>query len=231
MAKALPLTVEKRDITGRRVNTLRRQGILPANVFGKGIKSFTVQLPLADFKKVYQEAGETGLIELTLGTDKHPVLVSNMHVDPVSGMPLHVDFHEVNLKEKVTATVPVEITGESPIEKTGEGTVVQQLQEIEVEALPTDLPDSFTVDVSNLTAVDQAIYVKDLVYDREKVEIQVDPESIVVAVAEPQKEEELPVEAPAEGEGEAQAEADAGSIEESTAETDEAENQSKQEEA
>lgn len=226
MAKALPLKVEKRDITGRRVNTLRRQGILPGNVFGKDIESFTIQLPTADFTKIYAEAGETGLIELSIGDSKHPVLVSNLHVHPVTNAPLHVDFHEVNLKEKVTATVPVEMTGESPAEKSGDGTVVQQLQEIEVEALPTDLPESFIVDVSSLTAVDQAIYVKDLDYDREKVEIMVDQESIVVAVAEPQKEEVIEE---AAGEGEIQAETDAGSTEEGTAETDEAENQSKQE--
>ncbi len=194
-----PLKAETRTIVGRKISSLRKQGILPANVYGKGINSESVQVNLSEFKKVYKEVGETGLVELDLGSDKKPVLVNNIQANPVTGEPIHADFFQVNLKEKVTAAVPVELTGEAPSEKLGVGTAVSYVKEVEVEALPGDLPESFIVDISELAEVDQAIYVKDLKYDKEKIEIKSDVEQIVVKVEPPQKEEELPP-APAEGE-------------------------------
>ena len=111
-----------------------------------------------------------------------PVLVHNLQVNPKSDEPVHVDFLQVDLKAKVSAEVPVELVGESPAEKQGIGTVVQQINEIEVEALPTDLPEKFEVNVEGLSEVDQAIYVKDLKVDRTKVELKSDPEAIVAKV-------------------------------------------------
>ena len=210
------LKVEKRELLGRKVKQLRKKGILPGNVFGKDVESVSLQLPLSEFNKVYKETGETGLIELQVNGDKKPVLIHNLQKDPVSDMPIHVDFLQVNLKQKVTADVPVEAVGESPAEKQGLGTVVQYINEIEVEALPTDLLEKFVIDVSKLEEVDQAILVKDLKYDKAKIELKVDSEEIIAKV-EAQKEEviEEPV-APeveegaegvsAEGEGEAPAE-------------------------
>lgn len=203
------LVAEKREITGKQLKKLRRQGILPANVYGKKIKSQTIQVNLADFQKIFTEAGETGLVYLKVGTSTHPILIHNIHADPVSDLPLHADFLQVDLKEKVTATVPIEFTGESPVEKTQEGIVVPQVREVEVEALPTDLPEQITVDISGLEKVDDAIKVADLKVDREKVEIKDDPERIVVSVAPPAKEEvveEAPAEEGAEGEAPAEGE-------------------------
>jgi large subunit ribosomal protein L25 len=199
----ITLKAEKRSVTGRKVKKLRREGMLPANLFGKKIKSESIQLPVNEFMAAYKEAGETGLIELTLGGTKRPVLVSNLQVDPVTDIAIHADLLQVDLKEKVTAEVPVELVGESPAEKQGLGTVVQYVDEIEVEALPGDLPDKFEVDLSNLTEVDQNIFVKDLVSDSKKVEIKADLDQIVVKV-EPQKVEEEVVTPPAEGEGTAE---------------------------
>lgn len=194
------LKAELRTISGRKVKNLRAKGILPANVSGKKMKSEAVQVVLKDFEKIYKEAGETGLITLMVGKDQKPILVHNLQLDPVTGTPIHADFLQVDLKEKVTAMVPVELTGESPAEKQAIGTVVQQLNEIEVEALPTDLPEKFEVNVENLEAVDQAIYVKDLKYDRSKVEVKAEPEALVAKVEPPQKEEVVAPPAPAEGE-------------------------------
>jgi len=104
---------------------------------------------------------------------------------------LHVDFLQVDLKVKVTAKVPVEVSGESPAEKQALGTVVQYLNEVEVEALPADLLEKFEVDTSELAEVDQAIYVKDLKYDKSKIEVKTDGEEIIVKVEPPQKEEEV----------------------------------------
>lgn len=140
---------------------------MPANVFGKGIKSESLQVKLADFQDIYKKVGETGLLYLTVKNGKveeKPVLVSNVQLHPVSDTPIHVDFHQVSLKEKVTAAVPVEISGEAPAEKGGIGTVVQYIDEIEVEALPTDLPEKFVVDISKLAEVDQAIFCQGLAH-------------------------------------------------------------------
>lgn len=200
------LKAEKRKLTGRKVKSLRQEGILPANVFGKKIKSASIQMGADEFQKVYRQVGETGLLNLRLTGEKEdrPVLVANIQKEPVSDAFLHVDFHQVDLKEKVEARVPVELSGESPAEKQGIGTVVLYLDEIEVEALPTDLPEKFAVDVSGLAEVDQAIYVKDLPIDKKRVELKTEPDSILVKVEPPQKEEAVappPTEAaPAEGE-------------------------------
>jgi large subunit ribosomal protein L25 len=199
------LKAETRKVLGRKVKNLRKQGILPGNVYGKKIKSEAVQVSLKDFEKVYKEVGETGLLSLKVGNSDKPVLVHNVQTNPVTGDIIHVDFLQVDLKEKVTAEVPVELTGESTAEKQAIGTVVQQINEIEVEALPTDLPEKFEVSVEGLSEVDQAIFVKDLKVDKSKVEIKADPEAIVAKVEPPQKEEVIvpPVapegEAPAEG--------------------------------
>lgn len=204
------LTASKRQILGRKVKTLRRQGILPANVYGRHVKSTAVQVKTDEFKKIFGQAGETGLVGLMVGDDVHPVLIHNIHIDPVTDQPLHADLLEVNLAEKVVATVPIEIIGESPAEKTEEGVIVQQMHEVGVEALPTDLPEKIIVDISGLVAVDDAIKVLQLNVDKSKVEVKDDPERIVVNVAPPAKEEEIappaeevPAEegaAPAEGE-------------------------------
>jgi large subunit ribosomal protein L25 len=205
------LTAEPRKVLGRKVNKLRLEGILPGNVFGKDVKSFAVEVNQDSFNKVYEKAGETGIIELTVGKNKSTVLVSNVQKHPVTGDIIHVDFRQIDLTKKITATVPVEVIGESPAEKSGIGTVVQQITELDVEALPADLPEKFELDVTELTEVDAAIFVKDLSYDRNKVTVDADGEQIVVKVEPPQKEEIVPevVETP-EGEtpeGEATAEA------------------------
>lgn len=197
------LKAEKREILGRKVNTLRREGILPANIYGRHVKSEAVSVSLKEFEKVFGEAGETGLIELQVDSEAKPVLVHNIQKDPVTDFPIHVDFLQVNLKEKVTATVPIEFTGESPVSKSGEGVVIEQMSEVEVEALPSDLPEKIVVDISDFEKVDDSIKVSDLKIDRDKVDLKADAEAIVVNVAAPAKEEEVapPVaeEVPAEG--------------------------------
>lgn len=194
------LMVEKRSVLGRKVKKLRRQGLLPANVYGRDMKSLAIQTKINDFDKVYEMVGETGLVGLKINGDTYPVLIHNVARNPVTDDMLHVDFLRVNLAEKVTATVPVEITGEPPAERAEEGVVVQQMHEIEVEALPTELPEKIVVDVSGLTEVDAAIKVSDLKAPS-GVEIKDDPERIVVNIAPPAKEEEVtPPAETAEGE-------------------------------
>lgn len=192
----ITLKSEKRDIFGRKVSRLRKAGKIPANIFGKKIESSAILIDNKEFAEVFEKAGETQIIDLS----GKPVLVSNVQVDPISGDYLHIDFRQVDLKEKIEAKVPVEVEGESPAEKQNLGTVVQQLHEIEVEALPADLPEKIMIDATLLTEVDQIVYVKDLKVSKD-VEIKTDLESIVVKVEPPQKEEVVEV-APVPAEGE-----------------------------
>lgn len=189
MVDKLKLKAEIRKVLGRKVKTLRKEGLIPANIFGKKVDSLAVSINLKEFETLFKEAGETSLVNLEIGKDSRSVLVRNIQVHPVDSSILHVDFQEVNLKEKIEAQVPVEIVGEAPAEKQGLGTLVQQMDEIKVEALPTDLPEKFEVNVDGLTEVNQSIFVKDIKVDSSKVEIKDDGELIVVKVDELAKEE------------------------------------------
>jgi large subunit ribosomal protein L25 len=182
----------KRKLLGRKVKSLRKKGILPANIYGKGVKSLSVEVILSDFQKVYKKAGETGLVEIVVDSKKRPVLIHNIQKDPVTDDYIHADFLQVDLKKKVIAGVPVELSGEAPAEKQGLGTAVQYINEVEVEALPADLPEKFELDLSSLESVDGSIVVGDIKVDKKKVAIQNDPEQILVKVEELRKEEPEP---------------------------------------
>lgn len=158
------LQAEKRKISGRKVKKLRQDGILPANIYGKKIKSQAVQLSLKDFEGVFKEVGETGLLELAVaGEEKtRPVLIHNVQLDPLTAQPLHTDFFQVDLKEKITAMVPLVVVGEASAVKEKKGVLLHTLNEIEVEALPTDLPEKIEVETSPLSEVDQEIKVGEL---------------------------------------------------------------------
>lgn len=195
MAKRYNLSADSRTVVGKQVKSLRRDGKLPANVYGHNVKATAVTVDAKEFAGVLKQAGETGLIDLKIGEEKtRPVLIHDMLVDPVKGATLHVDFYQVNLKEKLTATVPLEYVGESPIVKTGEGILLELLQEVEVESLPTDIPSSIEVDISGLTEVDQGIRVSDLPLP-EGVEMQTDGEELVCKIDTAQMAEDEEVEA------------------------------------
>lgn len=188
----LKLTAQKREITGKKVKKLRKQGIIPANVFGKNIKSTAVSLKNDEFLKIYQQTGETEIVDLQIEGEKEtrPILIQNLQKDPVTGDPIHVDLRQIILTEKLTAKIPVEIVGESPAVQQKIGILIQPITEIEIEALPTDLPDKFTVDVSTLANVEDEIKIKDLQIPKDKLEIKMD-EELVVAKINPLAAEEV----------------------------------------
>jgi len=190
MATRPKLEASKREILGRRVKKLRREGILPANLYGKKVKSQALKLSLKDFQKVFEKVGETGLIDLKLGSKKTPVLIDNVQFDPVTGIPIHADFHQVSLTEKTTATIPIELVGESEAVEKNIGILIRPLSEVEVEALPTNLPESLTVDISNLKEIDDAVTVADLNVDEKKVKVLANKSEIVAKIEPPTKEEE-----------------------------------------
>lgn len=226
MSKAQKLSANSRSVSGRKVKTLRKQGLIPANVFGKKIESKSIQVDEKTLLAVYEEVGETGLIDLEIDSQKAvPVLISDYQVDPISGNIIHVDFHQVDLTVKVNASVPIEIVGEAPAVKEKGGILNITLNEIEVEALPADLPENIIVDTSVLLEIGDAITVGDLKIDSTKITIDIDPTTTIVAVQEQKEEEpEAETETPAEAETTVQA-AKPESSETDTKPEDQAKNQ------
>lgn len=203
----IPLTGESRKILGRKVKQLRKSGLVPAHIFGHKLETVHVQVQLADFRKVFEQAGETGVISLTVDGKAHPVMVKNVQIHPVSDQIMHVDFYQVNLSEKVKVNVPLEIAGEAPAVEKKIGLLLTPVSEIEVEALPTDLPESIEVDISGLSAIGDHLKVSDLKVDKNKVEVLTDAELVVVQIGELVTKEMEAVEAEAEAATEAAAEA------------------------
>ena len=146
-----------RTQVGKTVKILRKQGILPATIYGKDMKSLSVSFPTDAFLSLYKEVGVTGLIDMTVDGKIYPVLVHSLQVHAVTDAPIHVEFHKVNLKEKIHAKVAVEHTGESPAIAQKLGVLLIIHDAIEVEALPTDLPEKLSVDISTLAEVGQDI--------------------------------------------------------------------------
>lgn len=192
------LVSEKRTVIGKKVKKLRREGILPANVYGKGIDSTAIQVKLSDFQAVFKEVGETGLIDLQVDGEKRPVLVKNMHQTFPHHIPLHVDFYQVNLKEKVKTMVPIVLLGEAKAVTEKLGLLLQTLSEVEIEALPAELPENIEISAENLAAVDEQISVEDLKAPA-GVTILTPGDQIIAKIGELVIEEPEP-EAPAEGE-------------------------------
>lgn len=184
------LKVEKRKILGRKVKKLRSKGVLPGNIYGKKIKSQAVKVGKSDFEGVYSKAGETGVVEFLVEGEKgeRNVIISDVHKDPVTGEYLHADFKQVVLTEKMEANVPIEFVGEAVAVKENKGVLLTLIDEVEVEALPTDLPESIKVDVSTLEELDQEIKVKDLKAG-EKIKILTDSGLVVCKIGPFEKEE------------------------------------------
>lgn len=182
-----------RTVTGRSVKNLRKTGLTPATIYGHKFEALSIEVATLELNKIYEHAGESSLVEVIVGENKYPVIFKNPQFHPITGDLIHIDCYKVNLKEKITTTVPVELTGESPAEKNG-NTVMHILNEIEIEALPSDLPEKIEVDISTLTEVDDKVTVADLNVDRNLVEIKNDPEQVVVIIEAQRVEEEIPVE-------------------------------------
>ena len=156
------LKAEKREILGKKVKKLRKAGMLPVGVFGKDVKSEALVVPTKEFMMVYSKAGETGLVELSYGGKSQHVLISNVQIHPLSREPLHAEMHAVKLTDKIKAKVPIHLEGESVAVKDGVGVVLRTLNEVEVEALPTELPEAVVVNIEKLAAVGDQIKVSDL---------------------------------------------------------------------
>jgi large subunit ribosomal protein L25 len=181
---------------------------LAAVLYGNGIEAQSLKLKAADFIKVFAAAGESNLIKLNTGTETVNVLVKSLQKNPLKNFINHVDFYQVNMKEKVNTEIPLHFIGESKVVKEMGGMLNKEINEIEVECLPSDLVDHIDVDISVLNDFDDVIKISDLNIPK-GLEISADAETIVAMVMRPKVEEEKPAEvapaatptaAPAEGE-------------------------------
>lgn len=209
------LKAEERTVLGKKVKKLRREGILPANVYGNGLASRAIQVPAVDFQKIYKEVGDTGLIDLTVDGKTKPVLVKSMQKNFALDVPLHVDFYQVNLKVKIKAIVPLTIVGEAQAVTDKLGVMLQSVSEVEVEALPEKLPDTIEVNVESLAEVGAQVTIGDLTVPEDVTVLTDDTQTVV-------KINELTVEEPEpepEAEGEEGAEDKAGESEATEGET------------
>lgn len=187
----LKIEARKREIIGKKVKTLIKQGILPAVLYGPQVKNLPLELNTKEFYKIYKEAGESSLISLQVENKSFPVLIHDVTRDPVSDNPIHVDFYQPILTKEVEATVPLVFGGESKAVRDLGGTLVKEIQEIEVRALPQDLPHEIKIDISKLETFEDEILIKDLQIPQ-NVKIKKDINDIVALVIPPEKiEEEL----------------------------------------
>lgn len=183
-------------------SSLRLEKKLPANVYGLKQPSQTITLDSTLFAKHLLSEGDSGLIYVEVGGVEVPVLIDETQRHPVTGELLHVTLQRVNLKEKIVAAVPLEMINENEIK---EAIVLLTRQEVEVEALPSDLPDQITVDASSLTEVGAELHWDAVDFDRQKVKIMLSEEEmqqplVLVQAVQEEKEPEV-VEEVVEGEG------------------------------
>lgn len=147
---------------GKKTNSLLKQGLVPAELYGKGLKNLHLSVPKKDFNKVFKAAGENTVIDLMVEGKKHPVLIHDVAYDYLSGDFINIDFYQVRMDEKIKVKVPLEFEGVAPGVKEKNGVLVKVLHEIEVEALPADIPHSFKVDLTKLADIGQNIHISDL---------------------------------------------------------------------
>jgi large subunit ribosomal protein L25 len=209
----LTLSASKRDVLGKKNRFLRRRGITPAHLFGHNLKSLSLQCDTDELKRIIAHAGETRLIGLKVQGEKETksVFVREIQRDALGKQLLHVDFYQVRKGEKMTMDVPIVLVGEAPAMK-GKGRMLSRgITELSIECLPDKVPPQIEVDISNLVELEQAIQVKDIILDPD-IDVQVDPEQMVVKVTEviiEVEEEEKPEVPEEEVEGEEEVEAGA----------------------
>lgn len=186
----IELSLEKREILGKKVSELRERGIVPGVLYGHDFKSLPVQVDVKNFEKAYKEAGESTLVYVHIGAQAYPTIIQDVAIDPVDDHIIHVDFYKVRLDEKITAQVPLVFVGESAAVKDLAGILVKNINEIEVEAFPQDLPHEVEVDISQLSGFEDQILIKNLKVS-DKVKVQAELDEVVALVQEPISEEEL----------------------------------------
>jgi large subunit ribosomal protein L25 len=175
--------VQRRSVLGKRVATLRREGVLPANIYGRAQESLAVQLPYVEARDLLNAHGLNTLVNIQVEGEgqARPVVIRNVELEPVGRKILHLDMYQVDLSRIIKATVPVVLTGDSPAVQKFGGVLIHALDHMEVEGLPHTIPEHIAVSVSGLIAIGDHIQVKDLRIPP-GLKFHADPEQGVAAV-------------------------------------------------
>ena len=213
------LAAVPREIVGKHVARLRRDGQLPAVVYGHGVASSSVTIDAHDFELLRRKTGPNALVDLSVdGKKADPVLIHDVQVHPVTHRPLHVDLFLVRMTEELTVDVPLVATGVSPAIENEGGTLLHAIESVRIRALPDHLPQSIEYSIDSLVDFDAAVHVRDLTIP-DDVTLLTDADEIVATVQAPRVEVEEPTAAELEaaegeaGEGEETAEGGAPAAE------------------
>jgi large subunit ribosomal protein L25 len=186
----IDITAQKRIVLGKKVQSLRTAGKLPAVLYGHNVETQQIEISEKDFSKAFKLAGESTLINLVIEGKTRPVLIHEVQHHYLNDNPIHVDFYAVNMTEKLKVHVPLHFVGVAEAVKALGGTLVKNLSEVEVECLPSDIPHSFEIDISSLNTFEDAIRVSDLKAGS-NVTVLTPADEMIANVAAPRTEEEL----------------------------------------
>jgi large subunit ribosomal protein L25 len=189
----ITLKANKRIVIGKQVNALRREGLLPAVVYGRRIESIPISLDMREASRILEKAASSALIVLDVDGEQYYTLVGEKQRNPVLGTFRHIDFQAVSLTEKVRANVAIQLIGEAPAVDMYFGILVSNLEQLSVESLPKNLPERIEVDLGSLQEIGDAIFVRDLSLPK-GVEVLDDLNEIVVVVTASVQEEEIEAE-------------------------------------
>ena len=173
------------------IDTLRKTGEIPAVFYGAGKATTSISVPIVEFKKAWKEAGESSTIKLSVGDKDVDVLIHEVQVHPVTEVPIHVDFLVIDMNKKIKVNVPLEFIGISNAVKNGLGNLVKVLHEVEVEALPKDLPHNLEVDISKLETVEDQIFISDIKFPSGVVIIENENDVVASIVLQIEEKEEV----------------------------------------
>jgi large subunit ribosomal protein L25 len=188
MADRVQLQAEQRELHGKKVRRLRKQGILPATVYGHHVEPQTIQVDAHDFRTAFRAAGNTQLLDLVIGSERpRPVFVRQTGYDAKRNTIVHIEFFQANLREKITTHIPLTVVGDSPAVRDG-GILLQVLDHVDVESLPQDVPEALEVDISGISEINGAVHVGDLPI-ADGVSVVTPADEVVVKVNPPVSEE------------------------------------------
>ncbi len=190
-SEKVSLKVESRQVFGKKLNKIRKLGLVPGNVYGPDFKSQSVSVAHKDLVKTYKKVGETGVVYLSLDKDNIPVLIKTIQKHPVSGSLLHIDFRKIDLSKKIETAVPVKTIGASEAVSQKGGVLLVQSDTLLIEALPENIPSHIEVDISVIKEIGQEIKVADL-KKSDKYEVKTPAEKVVAAVIAHKEESIIP---------------------------------------
>lgn len=184
------LSASPRELAKKQLKKMRESGQLPAVLYGRGQKNHNITLDSKEFDTVFGRAGHSTILELELEGKKHNVLIQDVAFDVVRSTPIHADLYLVKMDEVIRTEVPLHFVGESTAVFQQDGSLITNLEAIEIEALPADLPAQIEVDISGLDDFEKTIAVADLVIPK-GVKVFNEADILVARVEPPRSDEEL----------------------------------------